>query len=376
MAWMSVADRIGRGWRVDLDRVSQIFYSEAFSFEKHSRARIRDEDNGIYPDTVRIIFNFHNMRSVVRAKAVKKYRRFLDTLYNDGSAAFEILANARMDAVHKEAVVRHMQDEASSRTARNLDSAVNTAEAGLEGARFTRDLSANVLIIGSSLIAPGSGAAVASVAALAAGSALQGTGTYQDTGNIGAAVLQGTTSFVFGLIPLGPTTLVGRTASQLSRAESRALFVVGIQNDILSNVSVSLALGQDVQPALINAATNAGLGAVVGSVGDNFFKSLAYPIEIIARHLTNLGRGAVSSAVTEAMTEDVERPIAPIRGHLSPSCAVVAARANVLGLSPDQRHAHAENFVRLYAMSLAPEMILPTSQQNFRWQLERMVEGM
>ena len=347
MAWMSFADRRGRGWCVDLDRVSQILYSEVFSYEKKRRATRVEEDNGIYPDTVRIEIDYHNMRSVVRARATREYQRFVDTLSNDGSAAYAMLVTARTQAVESDAYVRRRQRRAASETAQNLNRAVRTAETGLAVARFIRDTSASVLIIGSTVI-PG---ATPALVALTGGSLLQGYGTYQDTGNVGAAVIQASTSFVFGLVPLGFTSLAGRTARELAAAESRALFVVGVHNAFFSNSVVSLALGEDVKPAIIGAATNAGLGGVVEVVGGDFFNSLAVPVRVAAQHAAGLGTGAASSAITEAAVGSVQRQIAPISGRISPSCAVV-----------DARH---QDYVQLFAMNSVRDDLLPPSRQEF-----------
>jgi hypothetical protein len=167
--------------------------------------------------------------------------------------------------------------------------------------------------------------------------------------------------------------MAGVASSSLSVAESRALFWVGVQGGMLSNVSMSLASGEELRPAVIGAMTNEGLGALAGEIGDDFFNSLAYPMNISARVATGMGTGAASSAITRVMCGNEQRSVVPIRGSFSVASAVVGLPTidNILDLSRDQRHAYAENYVRRFVMHLAPEMILPASQQNFRWQLER-----
>ena len=82
-----------------------------------------------------------------------------------------------------------------------------------EVAKFFLDTSADGLMVGASIISGGAAAVVLA----AAGSTMKGWGKFQDTDNVGAALMQGAGSLVFAVIPI---------ANKLSGGQKWALVVV------------------------------------------------------------------------------------------------------------------------------------------------------
>jgi hypothetical protein len=67
----------------------------------------------------------------------------------------------------------------------------------VEIARFIRNLSADTIMVGASLVSGGAALALAGT-----GSVAKGAATYQDTGKVGAAVIKATGSFALAVIPI------------------------------------------------------------------------------------------------------------------------------------------------------------------------------
>lgn len=97
-----------------------------------------------------------------------------------------------------------LQATTQSENMARIQTAVNRAGTGIEVARFLRDTSADGLVVISTLLTAGAGAAL-----LGGASALKGFGKYQDTDNIGAGILYGSGTFVFGAFKLGGAEVKG-----------------------------------------------------------------------------------------------------------------------------------------------------------------------
>lgn len=334
MAWMSFADRAGQGWNVDLDRAAQTLYAEAFAAEERHRARREVTDNGIYPDTVCIDVDFTGFRDAVHRRVAQRFTDFQTRMWQNGAQGYQLLVNARMATVRDVDRLHTMRRDASHEMFENISRAVGRGEAAVSVARTVRDASADVLVIGSAMLTGG-----ASLAVLGGGSLLAGGGVYQDTGRVGAAVFTASTKFVFGLVPLSRTAMVGDTA--LSAAESRVLFWVGVQNDVLTDTASGLLQGQDARQAVLGGLFTAGLSGLASKLGDPFFSSLSVPMQVA----TEVGRTQASSAVSGALVTTVGelRPIPPAEGVLGIACAIAASRG--------ESQQFAENYVSLLVMS-------------------------
>jgi hypothetical protein len=98
---------------------------------------------------------------------------------------------------NKEQFVDWMGD-IQTRNMQRIDQAVKDYDADVKIARWVRDTSADGLMVGASVMSGGTATAV-----MAGGSFFKGYGKFQDSGSIGAAVMEGTGSFVFAYVKLG-----------------------------------------------------------------------------------------------------------------------------------------------------------------------------
>jgi len=349
MGWMSWPDSGGNEWHVNLDGAAQIFYARTFADEKRSRARREVTENAaarstfsrefnIYPDTVNINFDFTDMRSVVRNRATRDFRRFRQVLLDgDGRRAFRLLVDARMETTRDEHAVERKIRQAQQETVENINRAVRFGQRSAEGLETVQQISAVTLIVGSAFLTGGW-----SLAALGAGASLSGQGVYRDTGNVGAAVLTTTTSFVFGLIPVTRAAMVAR--GELAASERTALFLLGVKNNVLSETVTSLSQGRDLRTSVTRAMTNAGLQAVVDGVGESYFNQRPWPVRVSYETAGRRGRSAAADALTDRILRRQETP--DPRGCWSLACAAMAIREE----QEDQDRLVAENFVSFMAM--------------------------
>jgi hypothetical protein len=102
-------------------------------------------------------------------------------------------------ARYKELFVDWMGD-VQMQNMHNITKAVEDYESQIEIAKFVRDTSADGLMVGASVMSGG-----AALAFTGAGSFLKGTAMFQDTGSVGAGVMEGVGSFVFAYVKLGKT---------------------------------------------------------------------------------------------------------------------------------------------------------------------------
>src|SRR5688572_16496349 len=80
----------------------------------------------------------------------------------------------------------------------SVSKAVEDYESNIEIAKFVRDASADGLMVGASVMTGGT-----AVAALGGASFFKGTCKFQDTGSVGAGVMEGAGSFAFAYVKLG-----------------------------------------------------------------------------------------------------------------------------------------------------------------------------
>lgn len=142
---------------------------------------------------------------------VREYGKYA----SDGDMAhFRQLASTDMRAVAEEVKYqvsqttanlaqfkRQLKDVQIENTA-VIEASVNEYEGLIEAARFVRDTSADVVVVGSTIATGGAAAGL-----LGAGSAMKGIAKYQDTGSAGAALLQGGGTLFLGAFKIGGAKL-------------------------------------------------------------------------------------------------------------------------------------------------------------------------
>lgn len=126
---------------------------------------------------------------------LKTFKRI--ATYNVGSVAQQLTDRIRQ-ALHFKKLFMGMQRRANDKSMLSIEKSVDSYMSQIEATKLVRDLSAEGLLIGASVMSGG-----AAAAAMATGSILKGTAKFQDTGSVAAGALEMGGSFVFGYIKLG-----------------------------------------------------------------------------------------------------------------------------------------------------------------------------
>jgi hypothetical protein len=196
--WIDVHDQRGQHWLLNQLGLWILVREYLHATLLLGRARTVRQDRWFGPDLVSVDINFDGFRREKDDQTPLFHDRHVDMILADCQTAFRELTQVREETVRSTRRLREMQQAASSETMGNIDRSVRRGEIGAEGARVVRDLSAGVLVVGATFLSGGTALAV-----LGGGSALKGTGTYQDTGNVGAAMLDATATFTVGAIGIG-----------------------------------------------------------------------------------------------------------------------------------------------------------------------------
>ena len=123
----------------------------------------------------------------------------VEAKYNAARVARRLEDMIEMTARNKEAFVDWI-GTVQTQNMQSVNKAVGDYESNIEIARFVRDTSADGLMVGASVMTGG-----AAVAALGGASFFKGTCKFQDTGSVGAGVMEGAGSFAFAYVKLGKT---------------------------------------------------------------------------------------------------------------------------------------------------------------------------
>ena len=269
MPWTVITDDSGRTWSLNQLGLWILVRQNVYNRLLYSHSRVVHEHHFFAPDRTHIETNFHLVREDRERESYPVYRDLALAIQHDGGATRSRLIEMREETEQAVADLREMQRAASHETFSSIERCVSRGQTGLAIATEVRNLSVTTLIIGSSVMTGG-----ASLAVLGAASVLNGVSQYQDTGNIGSAVLQATGTFVVGAIPLGGASLqagasVARTVggTAVSYGERYALIVVGATVDAQFTAANALIEGQSAGSALRSASMRFGVDILGGSVG-------------------------------------------------------------------------------------------------------------
>jgi hypothetical protein len=207
-----------------------------------------------------------------------------DLVYLRGLAQSNAAAGARMldgmiddAASNKEKFVDWMGD-VQTENMHAINKSVDDYDSQIKTAQFVRDSSNEGLMVGASLMSGGT-----ATACLAAGGFLKGTAKFQDTGCVGAAVMEGVGSFGFAYVKLGKKFSFGE---DMALAVLQANWKMGTElaaGDQAGKVALSGAL--KLTGPVVDQAFKIGPGRTI-------FDKVALPIVI------NYGKDGVYPSVT------------------------------------------------------------------------------
>jgi hypothetical protein len=150
------------------------------------------------PKVSHVEVNWHAVRADAARAADADVRNMrIEAKYNPARIARRLEDMIEMTADRKEAFVTWI-GAVQTENMKSINKAVEDYEAATDVARFVRDMSADGLMVGASVMTGGT-----AVAALGGASFFKGVCKFQDTGRVGAGVMQGAGSFAFAYVKLG-----------------------------------------------------------------------------------------------------------------------------------------------------------------------------
>lgn len=231
-------------YSVDFDAVYILLRALAHAEAIRDNSGREPQDWGfMLPTTFLWTTDWAKVRSATKSKADESFedawQRILDdpeTMRANLKAAVRAINDLNRDQVEKRRATQANSLGNIEATISNLE----TTEAGLE---LVRDLCAETLVVGATVMT--GGAAGAGLAALGGASVFKGVVRYQDTHNIGAAVVDTTGTFLTGAV-LGPA------GGAASAGEKRLLFLVGAGVAGEHEAALGLMEGEDMRGAALS----------------------------------------------------------------------------------------------------------------------------
>lgn len=191
----------------------------------------------------------------------------------------------------------------SGRNVQNIDKAVAAYDADIKIARLVRDTAADLFVVAASVETGGAAATIYS----SLGSAGKGYAKFQDTGNYGAAVLEGAGTFVFSAAKIKGVTPFG---IDFSGGAPKAVLVL-IQAPY--KTYTELVSGASVSDALVSGAVKLiapGLDAFFKMFPGNvlqMFGNCALPIEITTWTNKNVAADFLSKALSKVSQQGLKQ---------------------------------------------------------------------
>ena len=258
-----------------------------------------------------------------------------------------------IEGLHREGqgLKRTFRDKLSSTQNINMSrirSSVDNWDKVISATKIVRDVSFQTVCIGAVVVGGPAGVALA-----AAGSGGKGAAKYQDTGNIGAATIEATGSFVTTVIPLGKAASGAKamtgTANRIAE-ESVLVFIDG-SFDVAGNLVEGDSMGLALTKAAVNFAGDKVASRALGAAPvKRLINRAAFPVSVrITRGIPSLPsiapRGAAAGAI------EIRRTHKYIQG----SAAAFAKRVSKLSHDPIAEGLHST----LSAQNKPKERLLP-----------------
>lgn len=251
MAWEFVLDKADREWRVERNAMYALVRDHVRAVETRRRAVRKAVSQGLFlPTLTNIEIDYNGLRDEVDQESRRWWSDTQDRITRmRGEDFFAELVSMRKEARSKNDEIESMQREAMRETQLSINATVDNLEAGKKVAEFIRNLSATTLVVGAGIISGGAG-----FVALGAGAGLKGVGKFQDTGNVGAAVLEGTSNIVVGAVGIAGKGVEG----------AKTLLVVGSAIDGAMDGVKALVDGQSSKTALLQGFAKFGIQMLGG----------------------------------------------------------------------------------------------------------------
>ncbi len=150
------------------------------------------------PDVSHIEVNWTRVREDAKENTdVELEAMRVKAQYGAAGVARELEFKIEEAARYKEMYVDWM-GEVQTQNMQRINKSVDAYESAVDVARFVRDMSADGLMVGASVMTGG-----AAVGVMGAGSLFKGTCKFQDTGSVGAGAMEAAGTFAFAYVKLG-----------------------------------------------------------------------------------------------------------------------------------------------------------------------------
>lgn len=308
MAIYTLRDRQGVTWAFDPDVIYSIIRGAVRAQLIRNRSRVVENNPGwLLPTTYNLETNWQGFRAELDSESERYWqnaemqlRTSTETMRNN---LIGLVSNATSDL----AWYRNESRSVSQRSSANINRVVSNWETALTVATTVRDGSATFLIVTSGLVSGGAGFAAAgalgmtgistgtAMTTLAVGSVMRGAFTWQDTGNVGSAMVNAIGSFSVGAIGIGAagTTMAG--VSQMTRAEQATILVISSAGQGATSGLQALAEGKNIRAAAAQAGVSA-LSQALGGLAGNRFEKLGFIAQAAIGTAIDLAGNAASNA--------------------------------------------------------------------------------
>lgn len=342
--WTRYTDDRGSSWELDQLGLWILVRQHVYNMALRRRSHIQRVTHWFGPDEVSVETDFSGINRERDERSYPLYQRLELEAIQDGGRTLDRLIEMRQQTEQAVHAVRRMHGRASHEMFENIDQSVHRGEIAVSAASGIRDLSATVLVVGSAMMTGG-----AAVAVLGGGSFLKGVASYEDNGNVGAAVLTATGTFVVGAFALpGGTlpanaslsTMIGGESVVASEAMSAAtsgqqatLVVVGAAVDAQLEASNALLQGRSGADALRAAAAKFGVDVISAGIGSGL-GSVSLPVVVrLATDTTVSSAGDMSMSAMTSGGQAGSRPRSP-SGRVLPRLPRHAARSLPVPTNP------------------------------------------
>lgn len=300
MGWFIITDRQGERWAFNNDGLYLLMRTVVRASLIRARSRVVSTDHGfLMPTTYCLETNWAGFRPALEqetnrywAEAEMHLRTAARTMKNN---LVGLIAQARSDMEW----MQSSRVSANRRSANSIDSVVNGWESALTATRFVRDTSATILVVTGGIVSGGTGvSAGTAMSTLAVGSVMRGAFTYQDTGNVGSAVINAAGTFSVGAIGLGAAGL------SMSTAETATILVLQSTGQGVTTGAQALVEGRNTRDAAVAAAVSAGFGFAGGVIG-NQVTNMSFVSQVAISGIADM----TGSAATGAAIAPAENPL-------------------------------------------------------------------
>jgi hypothetical protein len=254
---------------VDYDLIDRIVHDSAFLGKKNTDAKLIAEKEGWgLPEIYHYRVDYKAARSFAEISRLSfnAFRKVTAFYKNTRSRSSQLPSGSKMEELKEQLfameksgrdatqMLKKKQNEASRKGMQNINDKVDNWGAAVEVAKFTRNASADIILVGSAVVSGGA----STLAIGAGGSLMKGAFKYQDTGNIAAGVMEATVSFVTVVIP-GPK-------DGMTKSMARTLIFTKAKTEFIGNTAVGLVEGKSLGEASLSAGVDLTLGAAANKI--------------------------------------------------------------------------------------------------------------